>query len=449
MTPVSLRLAWPLDGDQTPAVVYAVLVGPDGSASRTLLLPAGGTAWHTHLLQPGAYTLSIGLPSGQEVVEEIQVGKEPIRVEVCAPAAAHEHLSWAHLLGAFGDDLSDDALDARRRCADLPTLARGSRVAEAARRGELAYGLYGIRGYGERADFVPIESGRSVRLTCGGLEPVDYRVQLGADEENVLVRFEPVAAADDAPALVGRPVLMIRGVPGVDPWLVSLPLPWMSTIGRNDRAGRLDVLVHQPLRGGDVDRPRLAVVLRDPMLGPLLGYLRRCRFTAVQTIGRRFLRSAAALVITGRRNPFAEAIAGYVGLVTADAPLLRSWLFELARSFAWLPDAGVLAGWCRLHGIAAGGLQGAPDVNEARRLFLAVERQGPPVLTGVLGVLVDGLKRCLIAAEARGDEDDEVRSALMRVRGVARVCDDQQPFTVLRSATPLCGVGEESPWRTG
>jgi hypothetical protein len=435
MIPLSLRVALHLDGDRTPALVYGELDGSPTAAVEPLLLPAGDDGWLTVAVRPGRYRLVVTLPSGRRTTKSIEVGSEPLRVEMSVPAAAHEHLAWPHLLGSFRSDLSRRALETRRQLRDAVRAPRRSHVTEAARRGRVACILYGVRTSTDETDVVPLESGRAVRLALPDVEAVDYEVHVGADEENVVVRFAPAEPSPGTPVLRGRPAILLDGVPGTGPLLASLPLPWRPMSGPAGLPCRLDVVVHQPLEGLGADRPELAVVLRDAVMGPLLGYLRSGHTVAVQAMIERFVPDVAELVAIQGGNPIAAVTGAYARFLMANRTGSPAWPPPPTERFPWLPDCAVLEGWSRVTATGGTHAPDEPDLAAARRLFLAAERNRPLLITGALRLLDEGLERCLRAAEAMGRRDDEVHAALARLRALARDSEPGQPFAVFRRST--------------
>lgn len=449
MPTLRLRLVKCLDGDALPAVVYGELRGPEIRGARPVMLPVGEQdVWHEERVATGRYHLQVTLPSGDLVARDIDVpaGVAPIEVAVELARSDHEHLSWAHFLGAFPVDLAGGAEQARERrlrgdpTSSLANEQLGYAVIDAVNLGAARLELVSLDSSGTETTRLPVFDGMPVPMGAPG-ETIPYTARYAWGAESFVVQLAPPPEARDAPVPRARPFLCLDGVPG-GPWVAALPLPWSSTLAESASPARLDVVLHRPLGARDPEATRLRVILRDDVVSTLLGYLQSGRLTAVAALREQFLREAEQLLYRKAPCPFGAAAGALLLLRTQAYDRLHDWPFNLANSFPWLPDGAVVAGWCRLLGLERGRVAPArAEVEETRPLFLEAARRGVPVFAEGLRLLIDGLKQCLVAAEARKEPHGDLRRALRRMRAFAAASDLAQPFAVFRGRGP----GEPQP----
>lgn len=434
MSQLWLRVVKELDGDNIEDIVYCELRGPGIEGSRVLMLPAGlEDRWREEEVDGGLYFVHVTLPSGQLLSRHAQVppnAAEPVKLPIEPAHSAHEHLSWPQFLGLVQTDLSYEAFAVRRRpesgldaqpmfdrfpTTDQPVLA-----------------LWAGSDVGQPQPPVVLRDLDTIWAETPQGEYVAHQTQVSRDEESLVVSFRPTSGPPGGVQLAGRKFLQVAGRD--ESWMASLPLPWWSTLETADQPAQVAVMLHAP--PGDHE-PTLTVVLRDWLMGPLLGYLVSSRVGIVDTLRAQFLDDAEQLLYQKRVNPYAAVVGGLILLKFQVYDRLHDWPYNLASWFPWLPDGAVIGGWCGLRGIgpndeARSTFNGA----EPRELFLAAARRGVPVYTEALYLLVDGLKRCLAEAEGKHETDDEVAAALDKMRRFARACDPHQAFTVFRGFSP-------------
>lgn len=443
MSVLRLRVDKWLDGDNLPNVVYGELKGPGIKGSRVVMLPAGKyEEWRRTNVDGGLYFLHVTLPSGQLVSRHIDVppdAAEPINLVIEPPQSAHEYLSWPQFLGTVKSDLSLAAVR--------------SRIEERFEQGIYPNVIDHILGPGsprvellgyveESRQPVPVPLDHLSKVWVGlplernSDDPHYYcfETDVTSDEENLLIGFRPTSADDQPPHLVGP--IFLRLFPEIGPpWIASLPIPWLPTLGRGDSPAEITIMLHAERENQE---PKFALILRDWLMGPLLGYLESGQMGIVDTMLEQFLDNAESLLRQKVQNPYGAA-AGALTLLKLQAyERLHDWPYNLASWFPWLADGAVVAGWCGLLGIppndeASSRFDGASP----RNLFLAAASRGVPVFTESLHLLVEGLKRCLAAAQREHETDKELAEALKKMRLFGRACDSRQPFTMFRGESPL------------
>lgn len=443
MAKLWLRVDKWLDGDNLPNVVYGELKGPGIKGSRAVMLPVGEyEEWRRTKVDGGRYFLHVTLPSGQLVSRHIDVppdAVEPITVVMEPPQSAHEWLSWPQFLGTVKRDRSFSAAQWRhsKRLEQKP-FARpiDSFLGPGRPRVEL---LAYVRET-QQWEMLPLEQYSKVRVglplnELWGEEYVScFEVTEERDEESFLVAFKPISAGQEVLRLVGRMFLRLSSGIG-PPWIASLPLPWASTLDRGDAPAGIEVLLHaEP----EYEEPEFALILRDWLMGPMLGYLESGRIGIVDALQEQFLDNAESLLFQKRQNPFGAAAGALVLLKLQAYERLHDWPYNLATWFPWLADGAVVAGWCGLLGMPPN--QRARlyfDGASPRALFLAAASSGVPLFTESLHLLVEGLKRCLAAAREKGETDEELAQALKKMRVFGRACAPGRPFTLFRGESPL------------
>lgn len=452
MAKLWLRVDKWLDGDNLPNVVYGELKGPGIKGSCPVMLPVGEyeegyEEWRKTNVDGGRYFLHVTLPSGQLVSRHIDVppdAVEPITVVMEPPESAHEWLSWSQFLGTVKSDLSLSAVQWREsKRLEQGSFARpiDSFLGPVRPRVELlAYG-----GETQQWETLPLEQYSKVRVGLPRNEILDednfplqndccFQMIEERDEESFLVAFKPVPAEDEVPRFAGRMFLLLSSGIG-PPWIASLPLPWASTLDRSEGPAGIEVLLHaEP----EYEEPEFALILRDWLMGPMLGYLESGRIGIVDTLQEQFLENAETLLFQKRHNPFGAAAGALVLLKLQAYERLHDWPYNLATWFPWFADGAVVAGWCGLLGMPPNRrARSYFDGASPRALFLAAANSGVPVFTESLHLLVDGLKRCVAAAREKGETDEELAQALNKMRVFGRACAPGRPFTLFRGESPL------------
>jgi len=437
-----LRVEKYLEGDQLPGSVYAELSGTGIRGARRFMIPAGWqTEWHREPVEPGQFLVQVRLPSGTVISRDVTVSPEtgaPRQVVIRPEPSAHEYLSWPQFLGSVEADLGQSAFSARTQTQHRPAVTpRSWIVAE----------LYAQGAAGAPGATVPLGAGTVVRIDQNlDLPSITYSVFRIEDEESVLLRFFPApepAGLANPPALGGRLFLRLHGLSPF-PHYVSLPLQWYQTPDLHRASPsvpepvQVDVLLHQeapPAPPASV-YPTKAVVVRDAIMGPLLGYLKSGDLSAVQAMRDTLLRNAEDVLYYKRYNPYAAVAGALVLLKTRAYERLHDWPRNLAEWFPWLPDGAVIDAWCRLHGVYEHQRR-QPDVEQARHDFVESARRGVPIYTDCLRLSIEGLKQCQLIAQANARHDEEVSAALERMRAYASAIDWQQPFTAFTGENPL------------
>jgi len=426
LSELKFRVSKYRDGDDTPAV-YAELSGPGIVGSKQLVLSAGvNESWHTEKVRPGQFLVQATLPSGDVFSREIDVpdaeGNSVVEVRISPEASSYESFGWPQLFGGQHIHGLAARFDPRR----LPSLG--------AARVDLMFAM------ADRWHVVPLAQGplseEHIRIgqqgTVASMPSQRYLVWHDRNQEDIVIRFIPTNDSPPAPTCEGRAFIKVFGAGRPKTGLIaSLPLPWYALRENGHAALRVDVLVSQ---SGAKNRSRInmAVLVRDELVAPMLGYLQHGQLRALRTIGDHFLADAEQLLNRKVVNPYAAAVGALILLRTGEYERLHDWPANLANWFPWLPDGAVIWGWSCLLGLG-NRTKAKPDVTAARAAFLEAAKRGVPVFTEYLRLLVDGLKRC----RAGSNEDPEINSALTRMRRYAVSSNPHLPLTVFRGEHPL------------
>lgn len=423
MTTLGLRLVKNLfGGEDLPsdsgvvAIVHALSEPNKGTYFRqqTVTIPVGLSRGYSELDVPvGRYLVEAPLPNGDVVTQEVQVDG-PTNVDIETEDSPHEWLGWQHLVGNVTG----------RRTHETQTPEAPSSVPTVLWLGDPVppLGFYGFDGPGRDVwtllDGVAASDPSSVFSRLSQAPPEPPLAPSAGDTQVQLFRLTahgPQNQVVELGRFDGRRFLLVIDHRNVT--LVALPFPWHETRSGQDAVA--EVLVRRDeQQGGWPDKPTVAVSLRDPQFGTLVGYLTQGAFPTAQ----RLLEPAREMLREKTLNPLAAAAGGYV-LVGGDSEpgqQWHDWIANLANSFRWLPDGAIQR--ARLHLQLA---RDEKDLDLAHESLREAFGRGLPYFGLGLQWLVDGLA---VFAE----EDVETAHMHDAVRRVAQRCNLQQPFTVLR-----------------
>jgi hypothetical protein len=399
-----------------------------GAAHRNVVFPCGTAAAPAHYaVGPGHYVVSATLPSGAVLSKDVEAreGEETLVTLRTArsPYASH---SWQYLMGNIEpyEAYHDDSV------VPLPR-SRGSRSGVWGKGGLVPPGRAVWVGEPEAtsthyARLLELADGpRRLPVALDIAHSVPHIVpslQLG-DSAARLYRFGPHGPVDErgrttTTGTTGRRQFLVVSLAGVE-HLVTLPVPWGSS--------QVEVLVNerQSPTGSAV-----SVTVRDPRVGPALGYMARGAFDAAATL----VRDAEALLYGRMENTLAAVAGAYVlvGSELADRPQRWDpWLDRLRGGCDWLSDGSVLWAVRRMRRART-----EEDRAEARDALLEAFDRGVPVFTLGLGRLINGLSEF--------PEDPECSRRLTDARRLSWHVDMREPFVVVA----LRGEGTGGP-RTG
>ena len=417
MTTLSLRIAKSMSGTDALPAAGGVLatVEPVGgtqpaSPSRqrlTVTIPVGVNTPAAVVEVPlGHYLVAAFLPSGDVISREVEVDG-PVEISLEGEHSPYEWLSYQHVLGnVMGGPTylrrDKGKLEARPWVVPLdapvpPLNAPGNKHVWRLLR-----------------DAMESPANLVARL----LSPLPGLPLTTQMQDDCVQLFElrpngPPPPVNASGPVEGRRFLLVEDAEG-RATLVSLPFPWQDVLTNEDRSA--EVLVQrqgQATKGGHV-----AVSIRDPLVGTVLGYLTSGASATAQEMLAEQARQGLYLKVD---NPVAAAAGAYV-LVRSSTELnayWHPWVDNLAEWFPWLPDGPIIR--ARLL------LQLARDDDDFKAAHEALQvafARGLPYYGLGLQWLVDGLT-------VFASEDHTTAEMLEAVRPVARRCNLQQPFTVL------------------
>lgn len=421
MARLRLRLDKYFEGDTGDTRVVAqvrplgVKTGGGAGDVRNVTLPVGSDSgrWETvDGLQPGRYMVEAFLPSGEIVATEAFTDQGE-QVVLKGEPSPHEWLGWQHLWGNIpGREQFELERVEQGPTPAIPATALVGPPLPAVGREPLAESC-------DRA----WRTGKAVELESY----VERTLQLDTVVDGALVSYRVRPGQKrGAPGL--RRYLMAGTPPAL---LCVLPWPWPNADGGGEAL--VEVLVGPELEASSTGagaRHFAAPLVRDSQVSSALAYLGSGDLPSA----RKSLKVAQELLFEKMVNPVAAAGGGCV-LVSdwlrqageaAQRERWFGWVDNLARSFPWLPDGPILAGWLALRGRAE------PRVDQARAAFLEAHRRGLPFYAAALRLLYDGLSLLANDATEDGRGDDEVQAALAAVRRLVLRLDVRQPFTVLQ-----------------
>jgi hypothetical protein len=387
-----------------------------GRSYRNVVLVCGSVARpRSYEVEPGRYVVTATMPSGQQLVEEVEVGDgEQAEVRLKASGSPHESHTWQFLLGNVepGSKYHD------KSTVPVPR-SRGSRTSlDALSPSNVAANVTWIPDSTTKSwsvdwlNFVATRDGREserlAELVADRVAPVRLPVPAVADDISRLYRFDrdgPVvgAAGDAYPG--ARQFLLVEL--GSDLHLATLPSPWGFA--------QVEVLVNR--RQSPTGSP-IAVTVRDPAVGAGLGYMAEGELTKAATL----FTDPERMLYEKMQNPLAAAAGGYVMVgtdLTDTSTHWDPWLDNLRNWFGWMSDGSVLWAVRRLRSA-----RNDDDIKQARLALVEAYDRGIPFFTLGLSWLVDALGEF-------PEDDDCVR----RWRELRRLCwrvDMREPFVIVR-----------------
>lgn len=395
----------------------------EGTSYRDLIFPCGPTvAPATYLVEPGRYVVSVTLPSGALLSEDVVVteGGPPPLVELDASDSPYETHAWQYLLGNVESRSayhSGKALPVPRSRGSQPAgppFAPGERDTGPPPSVVLRGGETPTAQVGESQVNWPFE--HLLAMTRGEV-PGPYVGMLTTaaprllprpdqfDDKSALFRFPPDPGARYAGMPWSRQFALVELADVVH--LVTIPAPWGDA--------QVEMLVNnrQSPSGSAI-----SVAVRDPAVGAGLAYMSRGAFATAAKL----FTNLEALLYDKVANPLGAAAGAYVlvGSDTAGEPRdWDPWLTNLRDWFSWLSDGAVLWAMRKLRGARE-----EADLDLARAGLIAAYDRGVPYYTLGLSWLMDGL--------ADFPDDPACAQRLAVVRQLTWSVDLREPFVIVR-----------------
>lgn len=224
-----------------------------------------------------------------------------------------------------------------------------------------------------------------------------------------------------SPAGLSERSWLIVSCAGDFPTLLAYPEQWMPV--ESTQVFRL-VARRKATEGAESKKWRVSLELLDPIYGALIEYLTRRDLQSSETISASVQTQALQALHEKMENPFAAAAGAYLMALGDIGSSDRSWMENLYRRFAWLPDGAIAWGWRLLRE----GERGSDSWVDARRALMDACSRGLPYFTVGLHVLVDALT----ALSMSDKSDDEVSRMLAAVVIADNACVRTEPFTTVQ-----------------
>jgi hypothetical protein len=371
---------------ETPVVAQRAIVVSSASptAQSEIVLPS-----------PGAYLVDVAFPDGRHTRRTINVeAGKPYRFLLQDRRTAYQSSRSdtasvrARAFGAAAG--SPNELEVR--LLRLPALVGVDQMAN-----QLSAGSLQVRRRNAHSLFASATPGAVESLDLHGQPPTSLA---GLAERSWLI----VSCAGDFPTLL------------------AYPEQWMPV--ESPQVFRL-VARRKATEGAESKKWRVSLELLDPIYGALIEYLTRRDLQSSETISASVQTQALQALYEKMENPFAAAAGAYLmALGDLGSSDRRSWMENLYRRFAWLPDGAIAWGWRLLRE----GERGSDSWIDARRALMDACARGLPYFTVGLHVLVDALT----ALSMSDQSDDEVRRMLAAVVIADNACVRTEPFTTIQ-----------------
>ncbi|HEU4514130.1 MAG TPA: hypothetical protein VFR87_13575 [Nocardioidaceae bacterium] len=415
-------------------VVGSVIAADHANPShRDLMIPLGDDVVPTRLdLPPGRYFVEATLPSGDVLSEDVTVNDgASTDVQLRADESPQETHSLQYVLGNVESgpvfwsadvypvphSMGSRSFEQRLTPPPSPPAAVPPTVTSA--------GFVRVH-----PEVALLRRASDTRLTCVDLNTLADRtpVEAVADVQHTLGAAPGTSVQPDVPNPVAPLYRLTQSSAGAplsgpgphyltvtaadDAYLVTLPLPWTDTDGRD---ATVEVLVN--LRQGPTSSA-VSVAVTDPAVGAGLAYMASGHLEKAAAV----FRDVREMLLGKVSNPLAAAAAGYVLIGTETTSEPQYWDPWLRNLMAWFPtisDGAILCGARRLRSA-----HDDDEVVEGRRCLLEGYRRGLPVYTLGLSWLIDGLSMF--------PEDAECAAALQQVRRISFRVNMREPFVILR-----------------
>ena len=432
----------------------------DSQRLRNLAIPMGPSsaedpAFLSIPLEPGRYIVEATPPNGEVISDEIVVDEaaEPLLVRLSGEASPHELLSWQYYAGNVESAMSYSthsvSKDLRVLNVDLVSVwarppAGRDAATLAAPDGLVSRGLFfdlpEAKSFGPSSlagDLIPFdETGKRVQAAAPQAAFSDAASQVYALDSGLVVSLHGESSAatnwrwGDSP---GRHYLLVRGE-NTPPQYSVLPLPWMQVDGAGEAI--VEALVQtrpaDPAASGGTDQGhRIAITVRDRLVGSVLGYLGAGQLSAAATIlgqaEEAIERQARSLLFSKGVNQPAAAAGAYALLAAQGSGKRESWyqwVANLNNWFPWLPDGAIQYAWVLLRQDRS-----EEGLKQARASLLEGYRRGLPYFSKGVSLLLDGLTLFADDAREAGTRDLEVEAARKVVWRLALRTNPRQLFT--------------------
>lgn len=466
-------------------VYYAIAdVLPLGESRRTVTpirgikVPIGGPNYATvSELQSGSYTIRAKLPSGEVMVQAVDMGDDAKIVEMDAGDSPHEWLAAERSQGLV-PSLQDMA--AKVRLVEEASIARDS----TARAGRDLYRASAPRRTTSKKQAMrgPQTAGASLRSTFDQVERARRQefeaesydasvavaqfagpapgwwsgpdVDFAHEAFGTLVYAKGIApkaeeesglySVVELPRLGTKPRRQIpsslQGMFRQDPAKRNVETKF-RTYGILAEAGKISRVAclppswrdlrRQPVpvrilfRRGEGTQTEMVPMVDDPKMGSILAYMRRGDLGSASVL----ITDSLEMLMAKAENPVAAAGAAYILMYSANDSInqdWREWIRNLGRRFPEVPDGKIQHATLLLQ-------RGEPgEVDDAKALLVGAIENGPPYYRLGVKLLLDGLSIVASWEKSAGEASDEVCAALRYANWLTRRVDPRQSFTVLR-----------------
>ena len=390
--------------------------------------------YHDVDLEPGHYFIEIVLPSGQIINNEVSVGEsdEPQELYLYAEASPHEWLGWQQFIGnvnqqnyEFSQTKPANQIKAELVSISVPLNAGYDPMRVSDFNTLVSQGYFfsfpSLKTFSlskSISDLFPFESlNPEIYVATRLLVPDRF------DYLSEVHLFEPPYFGE---GFNKRYYMFIQGA-DIPTQYCILPIPWMDLYNEQDAVVEA-LIYHDVVESSKIDSGhRLSVVVRDNLLGSILGYLSSGNLSSAAKIMEKY--NAKQMLFYKIKNPIAAAAGAYVLLNIEPGQYQdwHEWVYNLMYRFQWLPDGAIQHAWTILnkHNLSKN------EKKKARTSLLEGYRRGIPFYTKGVSLLLDGLRMLANDSRAISEWDPEVEGALDLVWQLASRINIRQPFTTV------------------
>ncbi len=395
-------------------------------------------------IAPGQYIIEVLLPSGRVIYEEVSVEKtiEPQELQLEVESSPHEWLSWQQFFGnvdqkkyASLERKQVVSIRATRVSVQTRIFTRDKAFEESEKHSLVSQGYFF-----DIPSLKKVNRGRSVSIPF----PFD-----SLDPSIVWIRLEPSQPSDSDSLselhMFGnsnhryrvnyhtenfpRNYLFIYGT-NIPAQYCVLPIPWIG-LNRENVATVEALIYHVAVEESSKIDPgyRVSVVVRDGLVGALLGYLGVGNLPSAAKIMKKYEDYFVMMLKDKVVNPIAAAAGAYV-LLTLESKsdqFWHEWICNLMNWFPWLPDGAIQYAWT----ILAKSDASIDEKKDARASLLEGYHRGLPFYSKGVRLLLDGLQLFANDSRASGKPDQEVEAALKRIWLLASRTNTRQLFTTV------------------
>ena len=420
------------------ANIYDISERREKKDIRNLVIPAGPdypNVFKEVELPSGKYVVEVVSPSGEIISKEVFIDEsaQPTELSLQGNPSRHEWLAWQQFAGNVERtreiyDQNSTRIVARNATTEATAELLSTMTlppTELREKAPLSPDALISRGFffaiPQFKDAHP--TGSLPRIAASFQDQTSQAYNFGGPNSTVHLPF-PQYRSDS----FTRYYFFVRGG-GIPMQYSVLPIPWVqSDPSRPPSETTVQALVRtiavDPDASQQVDQGfRVAISVRDPLVGSVISYLGTGRLSSAAVIMER----AMEMLMLKLANPLAAAAGSYVLLGTKDLTKKEEWhkwVGNLMIWFPWLPDGAIQHAWLKMNQ-----QHGNDNLSEARSSLLEACSRGLPFYSKGISLLLDALTMFDNDARASKKPDKEIAETLKMVQQLALRTNVRQPFT--------------------